>query len=111
VQRRDEQALELLLDGVPRELVEQAREVLADLVVGGEQTQVFVDAARLGVVVARADVAVVRQPALLLADDEGELAVRLEADEAVDDVDAGLLELARPRDVRLLVEARLDPRR
>ena len=32
----------------------------------------------------------------------------LEADEAVDDVGAGLLQLARPDDVRLLVEAGLD---
>ena len=108
VQRGDEQALELLLDRVAGQLVEEAGEVLADLVVGGEQAEVLVDAARLRVVVARADVAVVAQHAVFLADDEGELAVRLEPDEAVDDVHAGLLELARPDDVRRLVEARLD---
>ena len=108
VQRGDEQALELLLDRVARELVEQPGEVLADLVVGGEQAEVLVDAARLRVVVARADVAVVAEAALLLPDHEGELAVGLQPDEAVDDVHAGLLELARPGDVRLLVEPRLD---
>ena len=96
VQRSDEQALELLLDRVARELVEEPGEVFADLVVGGEQPEVLVDAAGLGVVVARADVAVVLQHALLLADDERELAVGLQPDEAVDDVHAGLLELARP---------------
>lgn len=109
MQRRDEEALELLLDRVPpRQLVEEPREVFADLVVGREQPEVFVDAARLRVVVARADVAVVAEHAALFADHEGELAVGLEPDEPVHDVHAGLLELARPRDVRLLVEAGLD---
>ena len=37
----------------------------------------------------------------------GDLAVRLQADEAEDDVDARLLQLARPDDVALLVEAGL----
>ena len=44
----------------------------------------------------------------LLAHDEGDLRVRLEPDDAVGDVDARLLECARPDDVRLLVEARLE---
>ena len=48
------------------------------------------------------------QPGALAADDEQRLAVRLEPDQAVDDVRAGLLELAGPVDVRLLVEAGLD---
>ncbi|MEY9487737.1 hypothetical protein RKD26_003531 [Streptomyces calvus] len=34
--------------------------------------------------------------------------MRLEADQAVDDVAAGLLQLARPLDVGVLVEAGLD---
>ena len=60
-------------------------------------------------VVARADVGVAAQDAVLvLAHDHAELAVRLESDDAVDDVAAGLLELARPPDVGLLVEAGLD---
>ncbi len=108
VQRGDQQPLELLLDRVARQFVEQPGEVAPDLVVDGEQAEVLVDAAGLGVVVAGADVAVVTQHAVLLADDERELAVRLEADEAVDDVHAGLLELARPHDVRRFVESRLD---
>ncbi len=106
---RDEHALELLLDGIARELVEEPGEVFADLVVSREETEVFIDATRLGVVVARADVGVVlERAAFLLPHDERELAVRLETDEAVDDVHARLLELACPLDVVLLVEARLD---
>ena len=72
-----------------------------------EQAEVLVDRARLRVVVARADVAVAADRAALVADDEQDLGVRLQADEAVDDVDAGLLQRLRPLDVRLLVEARL----
>ena len=51
---------------------------------------------------------VAAQPGPLAADDERGLRVRLEPDQAVDDVGAGALELARPDDVRLLVEAGLD---
>ena len=39
-------------------------------------------------------------------DHQSRLGVRLETDDAVDDMDAGLLQLGRPCDVRLLVEAR-----
>jgi hypothetical protein len=41
-------------------------------------------------------------------DDEHQLGVRLHPDEAVDDVTARLLKLARPGDVRPLVEPRLE---
>ena len=108
MQRGDEQALELLLDRVAGELVEQAGQVLADLVIRREQAEIFVDAARLGVVVAGADVAIVAQHAALVAHDERELAVGLEPDHPVDDVHSRFLELARPVDVRRLVEAGLD---
>ena len=77
-------------------------------VVVGEQPEVLVEPGRLGVVVAGADVAVAAQPVGLLPDDEAQLGVRLQPDDAVDDVDAGVLELAGPRDVVLLVEAGLD---
>ena len=43
----------------------------------------------------------------LAPDDQADLGVRLEADDAVGNVDAPGLQLARPGDVRLLVEARL----
>jgi hypothetical protein len=53
-------------------------------------------------------VAVADQALGLLADDEAELRVGLEADDAVDDVHAGLLQLAGPADVVDLVEPGLD---
>ena len=70
--------------------------------------EVLVDAGGLRVVVAGADVAVADQALGLLAHDEAQLGVGLQADDAVDDVDAGLLELAGPADVVDLVEAGLD---
>ena len=105
---RDEQPVEPRLRRVARQLVEQPRQVLADLRVAGEQPVVGVQPRGLRVVVAGADVAVAAQPVGLLAHHERQLAVRLEADDAVDHVHAGLLELAGPGDVVLLVEPRLD---
>ena len=51
---------------------------------------------------------VAAQPGALAADDQRGLRVRLEPDQPVHDVGAGALQLARPDDVRLLVEAGLD---
>ncbi len=48
---------------------------------------------------------VAAQPALFAAHDERGLAVRLQTHDAVHHVHAGLLELARPDDVVLFVEA------
>src|SRR5690606_32018824 len=73
-----------------------------------QQSEVLIAAGGLRMVVAGADVAVPGQPVGLLADDEGELRMRLEPDYSVDDVDAGSLQFAGPRDVGLLVEPSLD---
>ncbi len=76
--------------------------------IGREQRQVGVDARRLRVIVARADVAVGDQLGVLAPHDLAELGVRLELDEAIDDVHARLFEIARPADVGRLVEARFE---
>ncbi len=59
-------------------------------------------------VVARADMGVQAQTAVVLAYDENHLAVGLETDYSVGHVDAGFLQPARPADVGGLVEARLE---
>ncbi len=104
----DEQAPVRGLARVAGERVEQVGEVGADRRVGGEHADVLVEPRRLRVVVAGADVAVAADRVALLAHHEAGLAVRLEADQAVDDVHARALQLTRPADVRLLVEPRLD---
>ena len=106
--RRDEQPAERPLARQAGQDVEQVGDVGADLRPAGQQAEVDVQPRRLRVVVAGPDVDVAAQPGALAADDEGRLRVRLEPDQPVHDVRAGALELARPDDVRLLVEAGLD---
>src|SRR5207302_8852139 len=74
----------------------------------GEEAHVLVDARRDRVVVAGAYVHVLAKLTALVAHHQTELAVRLEAREAVNHVAARLLQRSRPRDVRALVEPRLD---
>src|SRR4051794_36550490 len=90
------------------QVVEEQRDVLGDRLVAGQQAKVLIQPGGLRVVVARADVGVAAQSVRLLTDNHRQLAVRLQADHAVHDVAAGVLELTGPLDVRLLVEACLD---
>ena len=106
--RRDQQPAVAALARDAGEDVEEVGHVGADLVVAGQHAQVDVEARRLVVVVAGADVDVAPQPAALAADDERRLGVGLEADQAVGDVGAGALQRAGPDDVGPLVEAGLD---
>src|SRR5262247_581695 len=108
VDRRDQQLAVLLLTRVSGQVVEQLRNVFAEILVGGEEPEIGVDARRDRVVVARAEVDVAAQLVLLLAHDERHLGVGLQSDQAVDDVDAGLLQSLRPLDVRLFIEAGLE---
>ena len=105
--RRDEQLAELLRPAEAGEVVEEVGDVGGDVLVGREDADVLVEARRDRVVVAGADVDVAAQPVALAADDERRLRVDLQVGEAVDDVDAGLLERAALLDVAALVEARL----
>ena len=88
--------------------VEQGAGVLAELGAAGEEAQVGVEPRRGRVVVAGAEVDVAADAVVLAADDQRGLAVGLEADHAVDDVDAGLLERPGLDDVVLLVEPGLE---
>ena len=102
-----QQAPVLLPPAVAGEHVEQLAEVGADVLVVGEQAQVVVEARRLRVVVAGADVGVAHQAAALATHHQGDLGVGLEPGHPVDHVDPGLFEQAGPGDVGLLVEAGL----
>ena len=82
-----------------------SRDVVAELVVDGEHAEILVEHGGLRVVVAGADVAVAADAVGLLAHDEQDLGVGLQADEPVHDVRAGLLQHAGPLDVGLLLEA------
>ena len=107
LERRHEQLAEPLRPAEAGHVVEDVGDVGGDLLVGGEDPDVLVEARRRRVVVAGADVDVAAQAARLAPDDERHLRVDLHVGEAVHDVDARLLQLARPFDVAPLVEARL----
>ncbi len=108
VERSDEQLPVAPRTRVAGERVEHLGDVRADRWIAREQPEVGVDPRRLRVVVARPDVDVMAHAVALAPDHEDALDVRLQARDPVDHVDAGLLELLRPSDVRPLVEAGLE---
>ena len=108
IERRDRHLFELGGLGVTGDEIEDARNVARDHRIGGEERQVGVDARRNRVIVAGADMHEGLERLALAPHDQRELAVGLQLDEAVDHLRAGALEVARPADVGLLVEARLE---
>ena len=107
VARRQQEVVEASRARVAGEQVEQLRQVLAEGLPAREEPEVLVHAPRPGIVVAGGEMTVAPDTVGLLPNHEAGLAVRLEAGEAVDDVRAHFLKSARPPDIRLLVEARL----
>ena len=103
-----QQSAVTLLGGHPGQVVEEPRDVLGNDRIGRQQSQVLVLTSGLGVVVASADVGVTTQSLALVTDGHSQLAMGLEADHAVDDVDSGTFQYPRPGDVGLLVESGLD---
>ena len=89
---------------VSRELVEQARDVLTNLLVTGDNAEVFVESCGGRVVVAGADVRVTAQLVAFAAHYQGELAVGFQSDQTVDHMHARAFEFARPGDISFLVE-------
>ena len=85
--------------------MEQRYHVAGDDRVGREQADVLVQLRGAGVVVARADVGVAADHPVFIADNERHLAVCLEAGHPEHDVRSDALQLARPVQVALLVEA------
>ena len=104
---RDDHRPELLLIGVAGQVVEDVGDVIDDVRIRGEETEVRVHLRGVGVVVPGARMNVALNPARLLTDDETELGVRLQIGEAVHHVDAMRLQPLGPQDVVPLVESRL----
>ena len=105
-ERRDQQRAVVVDLGVGGEVVEDHVHALGDLRIAGEQAEVGVEARGDGVVVAGAEMAVAAGDAVFVAaHEQGQLAVGLEADDAVEDLHAGVFHAARPADVGGFVEA------
>ena len=94
--------------GITGQQVEQGAGVFAELGAAGEEAQVGVEPGGGRVVIARAQVDVAADAVVLAADDERGLAVGLQSDDPVDDVNAGLLEHPGLVDVVFLVEPGLE---
>ena len=88
--------------------VEEVGDVGNDPGIAGQVPEVRVDTGRDRVVVPRAHVNIATQPFGLAPHHQTHLGVRLETDEAIDDMHAGLLEGAGPDDVVLLIEPGLE---
>ena len=106
LERRDEQLFDAFEFGEAGEGVEELRDFLAQIGVGGEETKVGVKAGGAGVIISSAKMEIMAQAVFIAADDHEHFAVGFEADQSVDDVDAGFFELAGPDDVVGFVEAR-----
>ena len=71
-----------------------------------EQAQVGIDARRGGIVVAGSDVGVAAHAIGIAAHEQRQLAMRLQADQSVKDLHAGVFHFARPANVVGFVKAR-----
>src|SRR5580698_5292691 len=106
IEGRDEKRLVLRAFGIRREVVEYVMHGVGDLRIGGKQAQVRVEARGGRIVIARAEVRVAADRAVLFAaGDQRELAMRFQADDAVEHLHAGFLQITRPANIRRLVKS------
>ncbi len=79
---------------------------LGDLRIASEQAQIGIEARGGGIVISGAEMGVAADFAVRIAShQQGKLAMRLQADQAVIDLHASFLQAARPADVGSFVEA------
>ena len=108
VQRRDKERRVLRSLGISRQIVEDVVHGVSEMRVAGEQAQVGIEARGRGIVIARAEMGVAANLAVGFAPrDKRQLAMRFQADHAVEHLHACFLQIARPANVRGFVEARL----
>ena len=106
--RRHQQRLVVGLRRVTGQLVEQAGDVLTNLLIAGDDAQILVETSGRRVVVTGTDVSVTAQVVTLAAHHQRQLAVSLQTHDAVHHVHAGALQLTSPRDVGFLIKTSLN---
>src|SRR5438105_615745 len=89
------------------QIIEQLVHVVGNDGVSRKDANIRVDAGGVRVIIARAGVHIAAKAIVILAHHQHDLAVSLESEHAVADMDAHSLELLGKRDIRCLVEARL----
>ncbi len=103
---RNEQLAETSSGAVARgQVIEQLADVAGDRRVCAEWANIRVDACCHRVIVAGAQMHVTAQPVVVATDHEHHFAVCLQSQDAVTNVDTGVLQTSGERDVRGLVEA------
>ena len=106
-QRRHAELFEVRRLDVAGDVVQHLRGVARQQRLGGEERQVGVDARRRRMIIAGAEVHVGADARPFAPHHHRQFGVRLPLDEAVNHLDTGALQLRRPHQVLLLVEARL----
>ena len=106
--RRHQQRLVVGLRRVTGQLIEQAGDILTNLFVTGNQTQILVETSGRRVVVTGTNMSVTTQVVTLTAHHQRQLAVSLQTHDAVHHVHAGALQLTSPRDIGFLIKTSLN---
>ena len=106
--RRHQQRLVVGLRRVTGQLVEQAGDILTNLLVAGDDAQILVETSGRRVVVTGTNVRVTAQVVTLAAHHQRQLAVSLQTHDAVHHVHASALQLTSPRDVGFLIKTSLN---
>ena len=106
IEWRDQQFFHARITGQTGERVEDDRDFLGDFRIRREQTEVGVDARGARMIIAGAEMDVVTEMIGIAAHDEERFAVRLQTDDAVNDMRARFLELARPLNIGRFIETR-----
>ena len=90
--------------GITGQDVEKPGGIGAELVIGGKQADVSVDAGRRIIVISCAHVHITADAAIFAPDHQAHLGVGLQSDQPVNDMATGFLQAAGPLDIVLLVE-------
>src|SRR5688572_29813295 len=85
--------------------MEEFDKILRNLRIGREQPQVSISTSGCRLIVSRSNVPITAQPFVFLSNDEYRFGVRFEAEQAVDYVYSSFLQLSRPVDISLFIEA------
>src|SRR6516162_9355361 len=107
IERRNQQLLEILLTGIPGEVVKQTSRVPAYLFATGEKAEIRIETRCDWIIVAGAQMTISPDRIAFPANHEDYLGMNLEAEKTVYDVDAFAFQRLGPFDVAFFVEARL----
>ena len=106
VERRDHQFFQAGIIGQTGERVEDNADFLSHFRVARQETEVRIRASCPRMIIASAEMDVVPQAIAVPPDNEERLAMRLQSDDAINDVGAGFLERARPLNIDRFIETR-----